>query len=135
MPQVAQAVAKIPGVFVGGYTVSVASLAASATTQLTFQVQAAYHFLWRRLTGQFDQVDWTIQIHLTGLGRNIFDLPFRGALLFGEASGAAEPMWQGGFACQPPQPIPSNSNVTVTIANGSTGALNLFLGFFGTNYR
>ena len=136
MPQIAVAAAKIPGAFVGGYTASVTALATSTTTQLSIQIQAAYNFLWRKLTGQFNVSDWTIQIQLSGLGRNLFDVPMRGALLFGEANSAtAAPMWHGGWILAPPQPVPSNSNVLLTIANGTTGALTLHLGFLGTNYR
>lgn len=135
LPRVAGAYSGSPTQFAAAYSTPVTTIGTNATTTFSVGIQAAYNFLWRRLNAQFNRSDWSFNIQLSGLGRNLFDVPLRGALIFGEAASASSPIFAHGWTLAPPQEVPANSNLIVTVTNGATGSLDITFGFIGTNYR
>ncbi len=143
MPRVSRATSLGPQGFFGAYApvnpttgLTLLTLAVSGNGTLTTSIQAAFNFLWKRLSAQFDQSDWTFNIELSGLGRKLFDLPMRGALFFGEANAAGRAsVWPYGQTLMPPQEVPANSNVLISVTNGTAGVLNVSFGLIGSHFR
>lgn len=107
-------------------------IAVSSVATDTIAIQSSHNFVLRYVTCQYDQTDWTFQINLTGLGRNLFDQALRGALLFGGFAAGA-PTWERGMVIGPPMLIPANTTIVITTTNGATGALNIAFGFIGNS--
>lgn len=111
----------------------VQTVAASASATFVTQIQAGTHFLLKRITAGYDRNDWSFNVNLNAYQRDLFDERARGAdHFFGQFDTAtAAPRWQGGYHFSPPVFVPANSNITISVTNGTAGILTISFALHG----